>query len=90
MTKIRIRTGRGTGSKEIDTKDNEWVGDKFRKLQSAKKEKSKNKIVSSGRGTSSRKYEDIPDPVERPSTEGMTRVTGRGTSSRKNENKETD
>jgi hypothetical protein len=28
----------------------------------------------------------MPDPKERPSTEGMTRITGRGTGSRKSKN----
>jgi hypothetical protein len=44
-------------------------------------------MVHTGRGTSSRKLGDMPDPKARPSTEGMTRSTGRGTSSRKSTNK---
>ena len=51
------------------------------------KKKAGNVSVGTGRGTGSRKLKDIPEPAERPSTEGMTRTTGRGTGSRKSKNK---
>jgi hypothetical protein len=44
-------------------------------------------MVHTGRGTGSKRLGDMPDPKERPSTEGMTRITGRGTGSRKSKNK---
>lgn len=42
-----------------------------------------------GRGVRTTKVEDLPEPKDRLSTEGMTRVTGRGTSSRPSKNKGT-
>lgn len=87
MAKIRVRTGRGTGTIEVDDDPTKWSGDEFRKIQDARKKASANRMVHTGRGTGSRKLGDMPDPKARPSTEGMTRSTGRGTSSRKSTNK---
>lgn len=87
MGKIRIRTGRGTGTIEVDDDASKWSGDEFKKIQEARKKATSNRMVSSGRGTGTRKLSDIPDPKARPSTEGMTRSTGRGTGSRKSTNK---
>ncbi|BDQ31614.1 MULTISPECIES: hypothetical protein [Nitrosopumilus] len=87
MGKIRIRTGRGTGTIEVDDDPSKWSGDEYRKIQEARKKAAANRMVHTGRGTGSRKLGDMPDPKARPSTEGMTRVTGRGTSSRKSTNK---
>ena len=87
MGKIRIRTGRGTGTIEVDDDPKKWSGDEFRRIQEARKKAAANRMVSSGRGTGRRRYGDIPDPKKRPSTEGMTRITGRGTGSRKSKNK---
>ena len=88
MGKIRIRTGRGTGSTiEVDEDASKWSGDEFRKIQEARKKKAANRMVHTGRGTGSRKLGDVPDTRPRKSTEGMTRVTGRGTGSRKSRNK---
>lgn len=87
MGKIRIRTGRGTGTTEIDNGEKNWAGDAYRKKQAEMKEKAKNRTIHTGRGTGSRKLGDVPDPQPRPSTEGRTRVTGRGTGSRKSTNK---
>lgn len=87
MGKIRIRTGRGTGTIEVDDDPTKWSGDEYRKIQEARKKAAANRMVHTGRGTGSRKLGDMPDPKARPSTEGMTRVTGRGTSSRKSKNK---
>jgi len=87
MTKIRVRTGRGTGSTEIESDDKgNWAGDEFRRTQSDKKNRTRDNTVSTNRGTSSKKYKDIPEPADRPSTEGITRITGRGTSSRQSKN----
>lgn len=87
MGKIRIRTGRGTGTREVEDGQKKWSGDEYRKLQAEKKKAAANRIVHTGRGTGSKRLGDIPDPKSRPSTEGMTRVTGRGTGSRKSKNK---
>ena len=87
MGKIRIRTGRGTGTIEVDDDPKKWSGDEYKKVQAARKKAAANRMVHTGRGTGSRKLGDIPDPKARPSTEGMTRVTGRGTGSRKSKNK---
>jgi len=83
VAKIRVRTGRGTGTIEVDDKGKNWSGDAYRKAQAEKKKKAANRIIHTGRGTGSRRLGDIPEPAERPSTKGMTRITGRGTGSRK-------
>ena len=87
MGKIKVRTGRGTGTIEVDEDASKWSGDEFRKIQEARKKATSGKMVHTGRGTGSRKLGNMPDPKDRPSTEGMTRVTGRGTGSRKSKNK---
>ncbi|MHA7734529.1 hypothetical protein [Nitrosopumilus sp. S6] len=87
MGKIKIRTGRGTGTIEVDDAKQKISGDEFRKLQAEKKKAAGNTRISSGRGTGSRKLSDVPEPKDRPSTEGMTRSTGRGTGSRKSRGK---
>ncbi|MFB5604923.1 MAG: hypothetical protein ACE5R5_00585 [Nitrosarchaeum sp.] len=87
MGKIRIRTGRGTGSREIDDDKKAWAGDEYKKLQDAKKKAAANRMVHTGRGTGSKRLGDLPESKPRPSTEGMTRITGRGTGSRKSTNK---
>jgi len=86
MGKIKVRSGRGTGTVEVDDTGKKWSGDEYRKMQADKKKLAANRMIHTGRGTGSRKLGDIPDPKARPSTEGMTRVTGRGTASRKSKN----
>jgi hypothetical protein len=87
MGKIRVRSGRGTGTVEVDDSGKKWAGDAYKKEQSEKKKKAPNRMVHTGRGTGSKRLGDIPEPKSRPSTEGMTRITGRGTGSRKSKNK---
>ena len=87
MGKIKIRTGRGTGTIEVDDNPAKWSGDEYRKIQAARKKAAANRMVHTGRGTGSKRLGDIPDAKPRPSTEGMTRITGRGTGSRKSTNK---
>jgi hypothetical protein len=87
MGKIKVRSGRGTGTVEVDDSGKKWSGDEYKKVQEEKKKKSANRMVHTGRGTGSKRLGDMPDPKARPSTEGMTRVTGRGTGSRKSKNK---
>jgi hypothetical protein len=86
MGKIRIRTGRGTGTMEVDDDPKKWSGDEFKKIQALRKKASANRMIHTGRGTGSRRLGDIPEPKARSSTEGMTRITGRGTGSRKSKN----
>jgi len=54
MGKIRIRTGRGTGTIEVDEDASKWSGDEFRKIQEARKKATVGKMVHTGRGTGSR------------------------------------
>lgn len=86
MVKIKIRTGRGTGTVEVEDAGKKWSGDEYRKIQAQKKKEAANRMVHTGRGTGSKRLGDLPDPKALPSTEGMTRITGRGTSSRKSKN----
>ena len=83
MGKIKIRTGRGTGTIEVDDDASKWSGDDFKKIQAARKKAASSRTVSSGRGTGSRKLGDMPESKKTPDTKGMTRSTGRGTGSRK-------
>ena len=83
MGKIKIRTGRGTGTIEVDDDASKWSGDDFKRIQAARKAAAANRTVSSGRGTGTRKLGDIPEPKKATDTKGMTRSTGRGTGSRK-------
>lgn len=87
MGKIKVRSGRGTGTVEVEDEGKKWAGDEYRKKQAEKKKAAANRMVHTGRGTGSKRYGDIPDPAGRPSTEGRTRVTGRGTGTRKSTNK---
>ncbi len=87
MGKIKVRTGRGTGTVEVDDTGKKWSGDEYKKVQAEKKKKAANRMIHTGRGTGSKRLGDVPEPKSRPSTEGMTRITGRGTGSRKSKNK---
>ena len=68
MGKIKIRTGRGTGTIEVDSDATKWSGEEFKKIQ--------------GRGTGRRKLSDTPEPKTRPEYKGRI-SSGRGTGSRK-------
>lgn len=87
MVKVKIRTGRGTGTIEVDVKDLQFSGEEYKKVQAERKKVAGDRMISSGRGTGRRKLSDIPEPKDRPSSAGMTRVTGRGTGSRKSRGK---
>ncbi len=78
MVKIRIRSGRGTRIIEVDSDATKWTGEQFKEIQAARKAKTGNRMVSSGRGTGRRKLSDIPDPKKRPEYKG-TITSGRGT-----------
>jgi hypothetical protein len=66
MVKIRIRSGRGTRIIEVDSDATKWTGEQFKEIQAARKAASGNRMVSSGRGTGTRKLSDIPEPKKRP------------------------
>ena len=81
MVKIKIRTGRGTGTIEVDNNPQKWTGDEFKKIQEARKSAAGERTITSGRGTGSRKFKDVPDPKSRPKYKGSM-SSGRGTKSR--------
>jgi hypothetical protein len=78
----KIRTGRGTGTIEVDDKNVSWAGNDFKKLQEARKESSKDKYITVGRGTAKIKFGDIQN-TPTSSTKGMWFSSGRGTGKRK-------
>ncbi len=83
MVKIRVRTGRGTGTIEVDNDPKNWSGEEFKKIQEARKKAAGNSMIHTGRGTGSRKLGDMPEPKKAADTTGRTISTGRGTGSRK-------
>ena len=83
MVKVKFRTGRGTGTIEVDLEVLKFSGEEFKKIQAERKKAAGSVTVSTGRGTGRRKLSDTPEPKARPSTKGSTRSTGRGTGSRK-------
>ncbi len=83
MVKIKVRSGRGTRTIDVDSDATKWTGEQFKQIQAARKAATANRMVSSGRGTGRRRLGDLPDPKERIDSKGRTRVTGRGTGSRK-------
>ena len=82
MVKVRIHSGRGTGTIEVDETGKKWAGDEYKKVQEEKKKKAGNKMVQTGRGTGSKNLGDIAEPKARPEYKG-TVSSGRGTGSRK-------
>ena len=44
MGKIKIRTGRGTGTIEVDEDASKWSGDEFKKIQAARKAATSTKL----------------------------------------------
>jgi len=83
MVKIKVRSGRGTRTIDVDSDATKWTGEQFKQIQAARKAATANRMVSSGRGTGRRRLGDTPAPKERPDSKGTTRSTGRGTGSRK-------
>ena len=81
MVKIKIRTGRGTGTIEVDSDATKWSGEEFKKIQEARKKAASGRTVSAGRGTGTRKLSDTPEPKKRPEYKGRI-SSGRGTGSR--------
>ncbi|GFN39870.1 MAG: conserved hypothetical protein [Marine Group I thaumarchaeote] len=85
--RAKIVSARGTSVREVELKDANWAGDKYRAAQQERIAKvPKGHVLLSGRGTRTRKIGDLPAPKPRPSTFGWTRITNRGTGSRKSKN----
>ncbi len=82
MGKIRVRTGRGTGTIEVDDTGKNWAGAAFKKHQEEKKEEAKDKYITVGRGTGKIKFSDMKS-TELKSNKGAWVTTGRGTGKRK-------
>ena len=82
MVKVKIRTGRGTGTIEVDVGDLKFSGEEFKKIQAERKKAAGNRTVSTGRGTGRRLVGSKKSTASK-STKGVRRVTGRGTGSRK-------
>lgn len=74
--------GRGTTRRIAEKEKDNWSGSEYKKHQEAKKEKSKDKFISVGRGTGKIKFGDIPSTPTK-STKGLWVSSGRGTGRRK-------
>ena len=68
MVKVKIRTGRGTGTIEVDVNDLKFSGEEFKKIQAERKKAAGSRTISTGRGTGRRKLSDTPEPKARPAT----------------------
>ena len=66
MVKVKIRTGRGTGTIEVDVDDLKFSGEEFKKIQAERKKAAGSRTVTTGRGTGRRKLSDTPEPKARP------------------------
>ena len=80
--KIKVRSGRGTKIIEVNEDASKWSGEDFKKIQAARKEASKDKYISVGRGTGKIKFGDIAN-TKSTDTKGMWVSSGRGTGRRK-------
>ena len=74
--------GRGTSSRIASKEDDNWTGNAFANLQKQRKEQSKDKFISVGRGTGKIKFGDLGSSTGRPTGKGMWVRTGRGTGRR--------
>ncbi len=81
MAIIRIG-GRGTTRRVEEKGKDNWTGEEFKKHQETKKEASKDKYITVGRGTGKIKFGDIPSTSAK-STKGMWVSSGRGTGRRR-------
>ena len=79
-----VRVGSRGTSRRIAEKDaDNWTGDAYRDVQAKRKEASKDRYISMGRGTKKVKFSDIAETSGRPSGKGMWVSSGRGTGRRK-------
>ncbi len=83
MGKVVRVGGRGTSRRVTEKGDDNWTGDAYRAVQAKRKEASKDRFISMGRGTKRVKFGDIAETSGRPSGKGMWTSTGRGTKRRK-------
>jgi hypothetical protein len=83
MGKVVRVGGRGTSRRVVEKESDNWTGDAYKKVQEERKDASKNKYVSMGRGTKRVKFSDIATTSGRPSGKGMWISSGRGTKRRK-------
>ena len=74
--------GRGTSRRIAKKEDENWTGAAFKNLQEKRKEQSKDRYITVGRGTSKIKFGDINTTSQRPSGKGMWVSSGRGTGKR--------
>jgi len=82
MAKVRIRAGRGKGFIWVDSDTSKWSGEEFKKIEIIRKEASKDKYISTGRGTGKIKFGDLQN-TKTISTKGKWVSSGRGTGRRK-------
>jgi len=59
MGKIKIRTGRGTGTIEVDDAKQKISGDEYKKLQAAKKKAAGNRMVHTDFKQQRKKQQEI-------------------------------
>ena len=83
MGKVVRVGGRGTSRRVTEKDADNWTGDAYRDVQAKRKEASKNRYISMGRGTKKVKFSDIAETSGRPSGKGMWVSSGRGTGRRK-------
>ena len=74
--------GRGTKRRIEEKKDDNWSGGAFKKVQEARKEASKDKYITVGRGTGKIKFGDIKS-TPTTDTKGLWVSSGRGTGRRR-------
>lgn len=83
MGKVVRIGGRGTSRRLIDKPQDRWTGKEYKEYQDKRKEASKDRYISMGRGTKTVKFSDIATTSGRPSGKGMWISGGRGTRRRK-------
>ena len=83
MGKVVRVGGRGTSRRIAEKGPDNWTGDAYRDVQAKRKEASKDRYISMGRGTKRVKFGDIAETSGRPSGKGMWISGGRGTKRRK-------
>ena len=83
MGKVVRVGGRGTSRRVTEKESDNWTGESYREVQKKRKEASKDRYISMGRGTKKVKFSDIAETSGRPSGKGMWVSSGRGTKRRK-------
>ena len=77
MVKVKIRTGRGTGTISVDVEDLKFSGEEFKAVQKLRKQQAGNVTISTGRGTGKRRLQETPDPKSNTTKRGT--IVNRGT-----------